>query len=365
MDKIHSCGGDVMVIQSSEDENRLLDKPSQQPPSSSSSTRMSATSTKFVPGLPYHVFRSTNKICGFGPSPPNELTSISAASVGVPLPQTPKASSLQTSQQQQNKNRFPIRGQSLQPAGPPGRNYTKNMGPSSFHYGQHNRNNQPNNQTNRQETNEPIESIKILVNHNRKTTDSDHVLPEQHLLQDVWTFWYLRFEKNFSWEHSQLEIGTCSTVEQFWGIFDQLLPLTEAHHGCNYSLFKKGIRPIWEDPMNRHGGRFVFTITKEDRCYKEFADRMWLEFSMAVVGNILPNVSDQICGIIGGNRNNMIKIAVWTRDCEKLSQLKLIGQHFKTISQYTGMVPYEVHMDSQLQRPSITPTPNGKILFKV
>ena len=186
----------------------------------------------------------------------------------------------------------------------------------------------------------PLKPVKILVNHNRLIPgeDSDHEqsndqqssLPQpkstEHELEDVWTFWYLRFEKNFSWDHSQIEIGDCHTAEYFWGIFDKLLPLTEAHHGCNYSLFKKGIRPIWEDPMNRHGGRFVFTITKEKRAYKEMADRMWLEFAMAVVGNILPDVSDQICGIIGGNRNNAIKIAVWTRDCQKVEEAKKIGK---------------------------------------
>lgn len=170
------------------------------------------------------------------------------------------------------------------------------------------------------------------MNHNRLeggTHQERHgkvkVPPREHQLQDIWTFWYLRFEKNFSWEHSQMEVADCYSVEQFWGIFDQLVPLTEAHHGCNYSLFKRGIRPIWEDPMNRYGGRFVFTITKEDRSYKHFADQMWLEFAMAVVGNILPDVSDQICGIIGGNRNNIIKIAVWTRDCQKLDDIKTIG----------------------------------------
>lgn len=190
----------------------------------------------------------------------------------------------------------------------------------------------------------PKQPIKILVNHNRI---NNHMPPPdasvvpiiesqlvhkhskyeiQYELQDTWTFWYLRLEKNFSWEHSQIDLGTFSTVETFWGIFDNVLPLTEAHHGCNYSVFKKGIRPIWEDPMNRHGGRFVFTINKEDRNFKEFADRMWLEFAMAIVGNIMPELCDQICGIVGGNRNNLIKIALWTRDCEKLDDIVKIGK---------------------------------------
>lgn len=183
---------------------------------------------------------------------------------------------------------------------------------------------------------------KILVNHSRSGCHAPASLPitlavdcltnvlpaspSEHLLQDTWTFWYLRLEKNFSWEHSQIDLSTFSTVEAFWGIFDNVLPLTEAHHGCNYSIFKKGIRPIWEDPMNRHGGRFVFTINKEERNFKECADRMWLEFALALIGNMMPDLCDQICGVVGGNRNNLIKIALWTRDCNKLEDIAKIGK---------------------------------------
>ena len=174
-----------------------------------------------------------------------------------------------------------------------------------------------------------IKQIKILTNNSQPgscVSESINHSPKEHLLEHIWTFWYLRLEKNFSWEHSQQEISDCHSVEMFWRIFDMLVPLTETRHGCNYSLFKKGIRPIWEDPMNRNGGRFVFTITKENRAYKKFAENMWLEFSMAVVGNILSDVSDHICGIISGNRNNVIKISVWTRDAKKLDKIKRIGK---------------------------------------
>lgn len=159
--------------------------------------------------------------------------------------------------------------------------------------------------------------------------------PNENPLQHTWTFWYLKLEKNFSWEHSQLDIATFSTIESFWSIFDSLLPLSETHHGCNYSIFKKGIRPIWEDPMNRNGGRFIFSISKENENYKIISDFMWIEFCMLIIGNSKPKYCEQICGIVGGNRNNLIKIAVWTKDSECKQKIANIGAflfHFYSIS---------------------------------
>mgnify|MGYP000586650868 CR=1 FL=1 len=132
----------------------------------------------------------------------------------------------------------------------------------------------------------------------------------EHLLRHSWTFWYLKFGPNFDWEHSQIDVATFSTVESFWGVFDRVLPLTDTHHGCNYSLFKYGIRPIWEDPRNRNGGRFVFTINKDGE-YKQYAMEMWTEFCMLIIGNQYEMICERICGIVGGNRNTQIKIAIW------------------------------------------------------
>ncbi len=183
----------------------------------------------------------------------------------------------------------------------------------------------PSSPLSKQQQQSVVEKVKILVNENRSSLDNTDC-PSGHLLQDTWTFWYLRLQDNFSWEKSQLPIGSCSSVEQFWSIYDQIVSLAEAPSGCNYSLFKKGIRPVWEDPMNQHGGRLVFTIKKDKLDYKLFVEKMWFEFSMAVVGNVLPDVSEQICGICGANRNQMVKIAIWTRERKKHEEIRQIGK---------------------------------------
>lgn len=165
----------------------------------------------------------------------------------------------------------------------------------------------------------PVEKIRL-----------NYIIPindGEHCLRHSWTFWYLKFGPNFDWEHSQIDVATFSTVESFWGVFDRLLPLTETHHGCNYSLFKYGIRPIWEDPRNRNGGRFVFTINKDmSGEYKQYAMEMWTEFCMLIIGNQYEQICEQICGIVGGNRNNQIKIAIWIDHYQPKHNIHDIGK---------------------------------------
>ena len=50
---------------------------------------------------------------------------------------------------------------------------------------------------------------------------------------------------------------------------------SELHHGCDYSLFKTGIRPMWEDDANKQGGRWLITFDKNQEGNE--LDRYWLD----------------------------------------------------------------------------------------
>lgn len=52
-------------------------------------------------------------------------------------------------------------------------------------------------------------------------------------------------------------VGCVASVEQWWGLYchltrpNELPPLSDLH------LFKLGIKPMWEDPANINGGKWV------------------------------------------------------------------------------------------------------------
>ena len=45
--------------------------------------------------------------------------------------------------------------------------------------------------------------------------------------------------------------GIPGQVEEFWGILDNILPVSRIASGTNLYMFKRGIEPAWEDPINR------------------------------------------------------------------------------------------------------------------
>lgn len=50
---------------------------------------------------------------------------------------------------------------------------------------------------------------------------------------------------------------------------------SELSAGCDYSLFKAGIKPMWEDPRNNNGGRWLISLEKKQRSSE--LDNYWLE----------------------------------------------------------------------------------------
>ena len=55
-------------------------------------------------------------------------------------------------------------------------------------------------------------------------------------------------------------MGRCGSVEEFYRIYCYL-PVIGTSEATNYSLFKEGIEPLWEDPSNRQGGRSTLQIS--------------------------------------------------------------------------------------------------------
>ena len=51
--------------------------------------------------------------------------------------------------------------------------------------------------------------------------------------------------------------------------------------GADYSMFKEGIFPDWEDPRNQDGGRWVIAMDKRKR---ELLDTYWLEIMFFLIG---------------------------------------------------------------------------------
>jgi len=58
---------------------------------------------------------------------------------------------------------------------------------------------------------------------------------------------------------------TVSTVEDFWGVFNHIERVSKLQSGFDFSFFKRGIKPMWEDNANRQGGKWVVNYDRKQR----------------------------------------------------------------------------------------------------
>lgn len=67
---------------------------------------------------------------------------------------------------------------------------------------------------------------------------------------------------------------------------------------CNLHIFKHGIKPIWEDPQNKNGGKWTITFpTTGGLARYELINESWMRCCLAVIGELLDDDGREICGV--------------------------------------------------------------------
>ncbi|KAF8878690.1 translation initiation factor eIF 4e-like domain-containing protein [Gymnopilus junonius] len=116
-------------------------------------------------------------------------------------------------------------------------------------------------------------------------------------------------------------IGEFDTVEEFCRYFNWLKPPSKLEKNSNYHIFKSGIKPMWEDPANSNGGKWVLTMKNNP----QLLDRCWNWLVMALVGEELEE-NDEICGAVVSLRTKVDRIQLWTRSKDDVEKLNGIGK---------------------------------------
>lgn len=160
----------------------------------------------------------------------------------------------------------------------------------------------------------------------------------KHPLRDRWTLWYLQYERKKAWEDMQNKVYSFGTVEDFWCLYDHIKNASDLSDLNDYSVFKEHIRPMWEDPANKRGGRWVLT----SKYLRNDLDNLWMNTLMYVIGGTSKYAS-HINGAVVNVRSHGDKIAIWTDDCQEYSVLNGIGLELKNYLRTNVRLTYEVH----------------------
>ncbi|KAG5305259.1 eukaryotic translation initiation factor 4E [Histoplasma capsulatum G186AR] len=131
---------------------------------------------------------------------------------------------------------------------------------------------------------------------------------KEHPIRSTWIVWYRPpTPKHSDYEKSTIALASISSVESFWAVYSHLKRPSQLPAVSDYHIFKKGIRPVWEDEANKRGGKWIV------RLKKGVADRYWEDLLLAMVGDQFAEASDEVCGAVLSVRSGEDVLSVWTR----------------------------------------------------
>jgi len=152
------------------------------------------------------------------------------------------------------------------------------------------------------------------------------------------------------WMDDIKKVITFDSVEEFWGLYNNIVPPSQLPQKANYYLFKDDIIPAWEDAANKDGGKWSIQLPKDKN--RGNVDKMWLYTMLTAIGETFDpflsaaqqegNSAPQslITGVIVSTRPQFYRLSIWTRaaplgtnapeDDKLRARTEAIGKHFKT-----------------------------------
>ncbi|THH04439.1 hypothetical protein EW146_g10177 [Bondarzewia mesenterica] len=152
------------------------------------------------------------------------------------------------------------------------------------------------------------------------------------------------------WMEDIKRVINFDSVEEFWGLFNNIVPPSNLPPKANYYLFKEGIIPAWEDEANKNGGKWSIQLPKDKNRLN--VDKMWLYTLLAAIGETFdpyltkpdtpPGTPSLVTGVIVSTRPQFYRLSIWTRLAPGASglsgpeeellkeRIEAVGRHFKT-----------------------------------
>lgn len=167
-------------------------------------------------------------------------------------------------------------------------------------------------------------------------------------LNAKWTLWFDNprlAPAGSDWKDNLKQCGSFDTIESFWRIFNNLKPASELSLNSNYSVFRYGVEPSWEDHSNRDGGKFVLTMFKKDTKSGK-CDECWLFTVLAIVGETMDATGDQVNGAVVSIRKQQDRIALWLKSSDREICVKIGERWKKVLSLEKTTLRYQTHRDA-------------------
>ena len=123
-------------------------------------------------------------------------------------------------------------------------------------------------------------------------------IKDSHKLPSDWEFWVI--QTNYEYEIES--IVSFSTIEEFWNYYLQFPNILQMKTG-GFALFKKDIKPAWEDSQNQGGARV--------RINKPLSKEQFDYIICAMIGGTIDrDLQVKLCGLYV-NATKKMQIELW------------------------------------------------------
>lgn len=115
-----------------------------------------------------------------------------------------------------------------------------------------------------------------------------------------------------NYENNIHPIGSFGNSDEFWTIYSHLRRPNVLPVNSDIHLFREGVKPVWEDPVNASGGKWII------RLKKGLINRLWEHLVLALITGELNVESSEpgayeACGVVVSIRYQEDILSVWSR----------------------------------------------------
>jgi hypothetical protein len=182
-------------------------------------------------------------------------------------------------------------------------------------------------------------------------------------LADTWTFWVNKGQPQAMRENDFVKniqnSGTCRTLKEFCEQWNALLVQHPLTMFVSVRLFKEHIRPLWEDPANRQGGKWVFVapchIDRDVVISLENGDindslRSFVLVAVHLIVGALCHYTN-MCGIVLTVRSYGFLITLWNNDSSDQTQIDAVKKRlFQLGFKRVKYQSHQITIESNLKR---------------
>lgn len=172
-----------------------------------------------------------------------------------------------------------------------------------------------------------------------------------HPLNYEWTLWYTKppVVGNEAWSDLLKQLVTVGSVEEFWGAFNSVPKISELPQKSDFGIFRKNVRPEWEDPVNAKGGKWIYQLRPTHIAGRE-VDEKCLNVILQLVGGTLDNEDPEdsvVTGLFVLIRNYGTKVTLWVKEGHESHRVTAVAKRFKEALGLKGTQTIEFQQHDQ------------------